>query len=559
MQKVLKRKEELSFLINQLTANEPVKSTLSNVSVRYFDSFLLLTRQESKVNVHTFLNEYLRILKTNKIPLLKMNTLVTLFERWRNSPAIISDLLFFSRSFKGSKIHEELVYLLIRTSGLNRDHQYAREVRLVVFAAALNRKVFSQEDVHINPSLCSFFMEMAVSNHDLAVRKRGYKLEEGHPYLMLFKNVKRMRASGVEVMKINEMVKLHFSPNRNDTIHTEQNRSFFDILYDKLPADYLSIFKYHELHKLFFLFQVRPELFTELDYASSGTPQVNALIRALFRKYIVSELFINAYCREELTAQERDWFVHVLKGNNLMSASGLPVQLTRKGAHNFRCLEGVEMSVKKGIILSACLCEIEDRHFAIRVVDSIRNITNADFWIKTMSGLYKKGLPFARIQEVMDYIDQKTFRDRIDLDLKHKKISNLINDAQAWHREFRLTKFVRSNAMILPECGIEDTKLEHDGKMFIITQLKKSEDLYIEGDDLDHCVYSYRYSCSKGESFIFSLRLLQGENEKKPLITIQLVGNRIVQAKGKFNRRPTEVENQLIGIWAKQNQLYYAA
>ena len=68
MQKVLKRKEELSFLINELTANEPVKSTLSEASVRYFDSFLLLTRQEKKANVHTFLNDYLKILKTRSLP-----------------------------------------------------------------------------------------------------------------------------------------------------------------------------------------------------------------------------------------------------------------------------------------------------------------------------------------------------------------------------------------------------------------------------------------------------------------------------------------------------------
>lgn len=484
---------------------------------------------------------------------------MSLFERWVKFPEIISDLLFFCRSLKGSAIHEELVYLLTRSSGLNRDHRHVREVRLFVFAAALNHKVFTQEDVLINPSLCSFFMEMAVNKYDLAVRKRSYKLDQSHPYLMLFRNIKRMRALGVEVMKINEMLTLHFSPNREETIHTEKNLSFFDILYEKLPADYLSAFKHHELQKLFFLYQIRPELFTDLEYTSEGNLHVNSVIRSLFKNFIVSELFINAYCREELSAEERSWFVHVLKGNNLISATGLPVALTRKGAHNFRCLSGVEMSVKRGVILAAFLCEIEDRNYAVRVVDSIRNMMHADFWIKTMSGLYKKGILYGMIQEVMDYIEYKTFTERVDLDLKHKKCENLINDAQTWHRELRLTKFVKRNAMALPDSGIDDVELEHDGKMFVITQLKKSEDLYLEGNDLDHCVYSYRYSCSKGDSFIFSLRLLLEENQKKPLITIQLVGNRIVQAKGKFNRRPTETEKKLIAIWAKQNQLHFAA
>ena len=555
----MNRKEELSFLIKKLTSNESCPSGISDASVRYFDSFLLLTKNKGKEKVLSFLTEYTKLLQANKIPFLKLNTLISLFERWVKFPEIISDLIFFSKSFKGSLIHEELVYLLTRSSGLNRDHRHVREVRLIVFATALNRKVLAQEDIHINPSLCSLFMEIEVSNHDLSLRKRGFRLEEGHPYLMLFRNIKRMKASGVEVMKINEMVNLHFSPNREETIHTEKNLSFFEILNEKLPSDYLSAFKHHELLKLFFLYKIRPELFDDLEYTSEGTLNVNSVIRSLFKNFIVSELFINAYCREQLNAQERTWFVHVLKGNNLINATGLPVTLTRKGAHNFRCLSGVEMSVKRGVILAACLCEIDNRAYAIRVVDSIRNMVHADFWIKTMSGLYKKGFPQGMIQEVMDYIEYKTFTERVDLDLKHKKCDNLINDVQTWHRELRLTKFVKQNAMVLPDSGIEDAELEHNGKMFIITQLKKSEDLYLEGNDLDHCVYSYRYSCSKGESFIFSLRLLLEENQKKPLITIQLVGNRIVQAKGKFNRRPTETEKKLISIWAKQNQLHFAA
>ncbi len=57
----------------------------------------------------------------------------------------------------------------------------------------------------------------------------------------------------------------------------------------------------------------------------------------------------------------------------------------------------------------------------------------------------------------------------------------------------------------------------------------------------------------------FSLKALNEEEQKTSLITIELRGTKIVQAKGKHNRQPNDLERDIIRIWAKERALSFAA
>ena len=176
-----------------------------------------------------------------------------------------------------------------------------------------------------------------------------------------------------------------------------------------------------------------------------------------------------------------------------------------------------------------------------------------------MAILHKNGLSSRYVTEVMDYIGHKVFVERVQLDIKHKKISNLLTDINHWHRQLNEASLQKKLNRRLPDAGIEDRKIEFNGYEYEIAQIRKMIDLYEEGKELHHCVYTYAGRCMQRRSFIFSLRFIGHEEAKTPLITIELRGKQIVQAKGKYNRKPTDIERELIQIWAKEMELRVVA
>ena len=61
-----------------------------------------------------------------------------------------------------------------------------------------------------------------------------------------------------------------------------------------------------------------------------------------------------------------------------------------------------------------------------------------------------------------------------------------------------------------------------------------------------------------GTTFIFSLRKIDENADEFPLITIEVVSNVVRQIKGKFNRLPNEMENNIIRSWAQEKHLKIA-
>ena len=59
---------------------------------------------------------------------------------------------------------------------------------------------------------------------------------------------------------------------------------------------------------------------------------------------------------------------------------------------------------------------------------------------------------------------------------------------------------------------------------------------------------SYSYNCSVGRVAIISLRL---NNASRVTIEIDLLRNKIIQARGKYNRLPTNEEREVIFAWER--------
>lgn len=81
----------------------------------------------------------------------------------------------------------------------------------------------------------------------------------------------------------------------------------------------------------------------------------------------------------------------------------------------------------------------------------------------------------------------------------------------------------------------------------------KTEELVREGNVLGHCVGSYVGKVRKGTSVIAFLR--DADDIEKPLVTIEIQGKSIIQAKGKMNNPPTKEQKDFIEKFAKKFEL----
>ncbi len=86
--------------------------------------------------------------------------------------------------------------------------------------------------------------------------------------------------------------------------------------------------------------------------------------------------------------------------------------------------------------------------------------------------------------------------------------------------------------------------LEHIGKDFCVVNPKKTKDILSEGTSLNHCVSSYVNKIIKGDTYIFFLR--SNKDPEKPLVTLELNDNTIVQARGSCNRVLKEEEEKYL-------------
>lgn len=93
----------------------------------------------------------------------------------------------------------------------------------------------------------------------------------------------------------------------------------------------------------------------------------------------------------------------------------------------------------------------------------------------------------------------------------------------------------------------EDLKFAHED--FVIIYPESTQDIKDEAVQQNHCVASYIQDVIDGKCHILFLR--EKENPTKSLITIEVRGSNVIQARGRFNRDTNEKENKVIKEYKK--------
>lgn len=558
MKNDINRKNELNLIIQKYLEDKHVTNDKNDGITKYFCSFLLLKKTENHKNISSFLLAYSDVLKLKRIPFFSLNILVNLYEKWSRNAKILFEIKLMSQLLKFD-LSENFWSMIIRLSGSNLNPKESQKPQLVLLACMINNKVLNEDDLNTNFSIIQSLLALNVPLEDITLLKKNLKGNTENVYWILFHHIRCMKDRHVPAFEISRMLTMHFksiiklSESKSDYI------AFVDILYDNLPSNFMTKLYYHEVEYLHFIFKNCPILFNEWAPEIPEKLKISDLVKALFTTFIIPPVILRNFDTNKMNIVEKEWFAHILKGNNIIHAENLPVVFTRKAAHLFRTLDDENMSVTQAIIYCSVEALVNDHFYSRQVVLGIRNELDAAYWVKTMSILHQNGLSSRFVVEVMDYIENKVFIEGENIEVKRKKVSNLLNDVRAWHRRVNEQKILKDARKNLPDKGIEDHIIEYEGSTFEIAQIKKVLDLYYEGQTLNHCVYTYKNSCFSGRSVIFSLRLIEDEELKTPLITIEIRGKQIVQARGNYNRTPSETEKKIIILWAKEKGLKYVA
>ena len=351
---------------------------------------------------------------------------------------------------------------------------------------------------------------------------------------------------------------LFYKSSHNFT-NIQYDLKFIKLLDLKLDVNYLIDFKEYELKKLYFIYKTKPVLFEKANEMKNKGVTAYQFLLAVFENYKIASLFLYNYFNEgiyKMNDTEYGWFMDVLEGKNLIYSKNLPFKLTKKIAHEFSNLKlDKPLRIKEGLIFAALNHNQIDAEFSMAVLRKLTYLDNIDFWIETLSVLYKKGLHLNKLDEFVDYIRYKVVRCKEEVNFYAISLKKLQKDVDDWHHRVynsipfknEYTKFKKSN--IVPF----DYQLEEEN--FQIVQLLKTEELIEEGETLEHCVATYNSLCAKNYLTIFSLRKKDEINDYHSLITLEVNHDEITQMRGLKNRKSNAIEKLIIKEWAYKNQL----
>ena len=102
----------------------------------------------------------------------------------------------------------------------------------------------------------------------------------------------------------------------------------------------------------------------------------------------------------------------------------------------------------------------------------------------------------------------------------------------------------------------ESNGSEHKRRIWRITELLSSANLFTEGKQMQHCVGSYASYCYRGKTTIWSMKREERDNSKR-VMTIEVdPANRVIlKAKGKFNHSPKKKAVEIMKKWANMEVL----
>ncbi len=101
----------------------------------------------------------------------------------------------------------------------------------------------------------------------------------------------------------------------------------------------------------------------------------------------------------------------------------------------------------------------------------------------------------------------------------------------------------------------KNKKYIYDSEEYLIRPVKEVMELYLESEQLCHCVRNYAENVAAETTEIFFIR--KKEEPDRPFYTLELKNKRIIQIRGFRNTNPDDQIKDFIGKWAREYRLAY--
>ena len=302
--------------------------------------------------------------------------------------------------------------------------------------------------------------------------------------------------------------------------------------------------------------------------------QFESLLRHLFCDYAMPKFFDSVwFLGSTPTARvQQSWYVNLGKGGSVRDFN-FPIPYTRRMAHCFMQAPHdltVQLAIRWGQLRTFGFTDKQLR--ALLEIEKFQAFTKHDeFWTSVFRWLarhptidpceygplidYIHNQRFVPEQQIFGRDDHRPDPPQPNFSMQRRHPQSLLRQMYDWHKQ------LSSDNTLLEanwrRSGFPDFDLvEGQGnakKLWTIRELLCHQALIIEGRKLNHCVASYRHSCQSGGSSIWTMEVQTYQGKKKRLtIEVQNSRGRIVQARGRANRRPQPREIAILRQWTAE-------
>jgi hypothetical protein len=519
---------------------------------RYLDGLTVVLNRIDRDNKDSFydlLFNYYRVVKLEK--LLTLEQVERLYRAYKNNDSLIIYILkVFEESKKEIIKNSNFQLLIINNCFYHPKDKFMFQYNLLLFMKMIDFLKIDHRNFDFYRSLLETIMKMNLENN---FRESKSKLNFRNHYSYLLYQYQKFQKENRSIVSYIQLLKQCYNKHQNFPT------GFLAILDERLPKDYMFQLSQRDLNILNSIYTLNPKCYDKLIMMEGKISVSNILIPVL-EAYGISELFYKKFLKidhyKKLNQDEKLWFETIVKGKNLVYADNLPFKITKKQAHAFSKQKFKKnLTIKEGLIFSVLVSKGCSEKFAMTATNRISNFDILDDWIEIVEILNHKGIGVLDFMDVVDYLyHQIVVLRRTNIDLRNKTTENLLEETNRWHLELRNRKIITKNSEFEQSQEIKDFNFNYENQEYIIIQLTNTEQLFNEGEELNHCVVSYNQKCINQECQIFSLRIKDDSNFKS-LITIEIVDNVIFQIRGFKNRNCNETENMIILKWAEQNKI----
>jgi hypothetical protein len=301
--------------------------------------------------------------------------------------------------------------------------------------------------------------------------------------------------------------------------------------------------------------------------------QFSSLAFHLFAKYPVPEFLNQAWFSSGRNSHHANWYILVSQGSSVRKLPMVPNWVTKAVAHWFTQTPA-DIRVEHAFRWAQVVSLGGDDRLA-RAIIAVPRLCGSfinrepEFWETVVRFFIANPMiDHSQIGPIVDFIYNQKFEPagfqqpppHPNFCMKGRTVESLMTQMTAWHRLLgRNTGYNRKQFIEWQGSGIPGGEYE-EGKggqrVHVIRELLNSTELREEGTAMRHCVASYVGSCSSGQSAIFSLFTRDcGLVQRRLTIEVRLPSREIVQARGRFNALPTDLDKRILRLWSAKTGL----